>query len=240
MKKLWNQSWFTIPVLLFFIGGLWVVFSVPYGGEIILLNAWRQEPLNSFFRFFTKMGEEQIYYVGVVLALFFRFRWALLLAILGLFVMPIAYTFKDKIGTERPMTYFASEDLINDVVVVPDIKLNSGRTSFPSGHTMSAFAFYGFIALLLRRKQQWLGVILAYTAILVGISRIFLVQHFMMDVLGGATIGLGIACFIYYLEKTKWLQNIAFLNKGILNEQQIAQLMGKKQKRNFTNEGKIP
>jgi membrane-associated phospholipid phosphatase len=238
MRNFWENPWFTIPVLLFFMVGLGVVFSVPYGYEIIYFNAWRQEPLNTFFRFCSQLGEAPVYYIAGIFALFIRFRWALLIFLMGLFLLPFAYYVKDVIGTERPMTYFAGQGIIHLIKIVPDVKLYSGYTSFPSGHTMSAFAFYGLLAMFLHRKDQWVGAILAYTAILVGVSRIYLVQHFMMDVLGGASIGLGIAWCFYHLHQTKWLQDLDYLDSGLLSKNRGSSKS--KQKRNSTNEGEIP
>jgi membrane-associated phospholipid phosphatase len=215
MRNFWENPWFTIPVLLFFAIGFGIVYTVPYGDELIFFNSWRQEPLNTFFRFCSRLGEEHVYYVAIIIAFFFRFRTALLIALLGIFVTSFSFTLKDYFGTERPMTYMAGQGRNSELRLVPDVRMNTGRTSFPSGHTMSAFAFYGFLAMLLRRREQWLGGILAYTAILVGIARIFLVQHFLLDILGGALLGLGVAWLFYRLHESRYMQQFKFLNRGL-------------------------
>jgi membrane-associated phospholipid phosphatase len=217
MRNFWDNPWFTIPVLLFFAIGFGIVYTIPYGEELFFFNSLRQEPLNTFFRFFSLIGEEKVYYVAIVIALFFRIKTALLIALLGLFVTSVAFTLKDYFGTERPMTYMAGQGRNSELVIVPDVRLNTGRTSFPSGHTMSGFAFYGFLAMLLRRKEQWLGGILAYTAILVGIARIFLIQHFLIDILGGGLLGLGVAWLFYRLHESSFMKQFKFMDRGLIN-----------------------
>jgi undecaprenyl-diphosphatase len=65
-----------------------------------------------------------------------------------------------------------------------------GYSSFPSGHTASAFAMATIFALYL--KRNYLSISLLLTAFLIGYSRIYLGHHFLVDVLVGAIIG--IAC----------------------------------------------
>jgi membrane-associated phospholipid phosphatase len=56
-------------------------------------------------------------------------------------------------------------------------------SSFPSGHTMTTFCIYLSFCLLIN-KSWWLYTGLAY-AMLVGYSRIYLAQHFPLDVAAG-------------------------------------------------------
>lgn len=214
-RSVWSFPWFFIPVLLFFITGLVMLLLMPYGAEILYLNTWRAEPLNSFFRFFTLMGEFPAFVVTGLLLLLWRYRFALLFAGAGLLVSPLSYLLKDKIGTDRPITYFEKAGIREAVVQVPGVDLNSGQTSFPSGHTMAAFALYGLVALTAGRVVPWLGLACAWTAILVGISRIFLVQHFLIDVLGGAAIGLLLALLLWRLDE-RFLTKLPILNAGLL------------------------
>lgn len=198
MKLLREHRWFYLPVAIFLALGALVVVFVPYGNEIIALNPLRQEPLNSIFKFFTWCGEPGSWFaVGLTLLLLGKYRFAVLIAAAGLFTIPLSYISKDKIGTSRPATYFADAGKMQEVVTVPGVELNLGQTSFPSGHTMSAFGLYGLLALMSKRKQWYRQLALALLAILVGISRIFLVQHFMVDVAGGAVLGLGVSALAW-------------------------------------------
>ncbi|MGG1660801.1 phosphatase PAP2 family protein [Brevibacillus sp. NRS-1366] len=67
--------------------------------------------------------------------------------------------------------------------------------SFPSGHSMAAFIFFGMLAILLflfvvSRAAKTVIVLLAVLLILmVGVSRIYLGVHYPSDVLGGFAAG---------------------------------------------------
>lgn len=71
-----------------------------------------------------------------------------------------------------------------------------GGYSFPSGHTISATLFYGFLAVsfipvLNRRHWRWLcGSLAAALVLAVGFSRVALGAHYLTDVLGAMVLGL--------------------------------------------------
>lgn len=201
MKILWNNGWFTLPVLVFFCVGLWVKFNVPYGHEILWFNQWREEPINTFFRWATQLGEYPAFLAAIVGTAFWQRRVALLIALMGLLLLPMQYVIKDLFGVDRPITYFQEVGMRDYVVLVPRETLNKGKTSFPSGHTAGAFALYTFLTLALGRRMPVLGLAFASAAILTGISRIFLVQHFLPDVLAGAIIGILTALLFWVMRR---------------------------------------
>jgi membrane-associated phospholipid phosphatase len=189
-RSCWHYPWFMIPVLLFFILGLSLNLVLPVGDELLFLNRWRAEPYNSFFRLSTLLGEYHVYVLAGLPALLWRLRYGLLVALTGLLISPISYVVKDRIGKDRPITWLRTESRHDEVLVVPGEVLNEGRTSFPSGHSMAAFGLYSALAVLLCGVYPRLGLALALCAVLTALSRIFLVQHFLADVLGGALLGL--------------------------------------------------
>ena len=76
--------------------------------------------------------------------------------------------------------------------------------SFPSGHTLIATTYYGFLIYLLRRskcKEEYkiIGTTLLSTLIvLICLSRIFLSVHYVTDVIGGVILGLIILLVLIY------------------------------------------
>jgi membrane-associated phospholipid phosphatase len=71
--------------------------------------------------------------------------------------------------------------------------------SFPSGHTASAFGFFGVVAFA-RRSYGWLFLLMAAA---IGWSRIQLNAHHLSDVLTGMVVGITVA----YLTWTKGMSN---------------------------------
>ena len=88
-----------------------------------------------------------------------------------------------------------------EVIRVPGVELNSGQTSFPSGHTIGAFALYSVLAMIFAETRPRLGVFFALLGAAVALSRIFLVQHFLVDVLGGALLGLLVGELVGWLSR---------------------------------------
>ncbi|WP_264842768.1 phosphatase PAP2 family protein [Caldinitratiruptor microaerophilus] len=73
--------------------------------------------------------------------------------------------------------------------------VRAGGFSFPSGHSMVAFALYGYLAYLTwhGRHRPWqrlpLAGALVAVAVLIGVSRIYLGVHYPSDVVAGFAAG---------------------------------------------------
>ncbi len=74
---------------------------------------------------------------------------------------------------------------------------------FPSGHSFSAVVCYGFLAYLLVPKMRsgfWKFVVIALAVFImcyVGFSRVFVGDHFLMDVLAGYALGIAWSGLVY-------------------------------------------
>lgn len=152
-----------------------------------LILAQRSDALTTYLVFITDLGDRYAYLIiTIILAIFFFVRqhsWkfivqtTLVLALASLSNIVLKQVF----NRSRP----SLEHLV---------EVNT--LSYPSGHSMSAMAFYGFLIFLCVRYRMatWLRFILITLLLIailsIGISRIYLGVHYPTDVAGGFIGGL--------------------------------------------------
>ncbi len=153
--------------------------------SFIALNSFHPFWLNVFFINYTFMGDG-IFAIGLIALMAFYFKKkkesiALLYAFLfsGLMVQLI----KNLVSATRPKLFFEPGQYLYFVDQVSLVN----NSSFPSGHTATAFAIATVFIILIKNKKWQLPILAA--AVLVGYSRIYLAQHFLIDLLVGAIIG---------------------------------------------------
>jgi PAP2 superfamily. len=128
------------------------------------------------------------------LLFFKRYRTkAYLFTTLGLAAMtPLSNNLiKLLLNRPRPLSVYPAES----VHTVPWLE-NAYHFSFPSGHTFGAFGLCLLLSYLLpndRKQYAWLFFLLAIGC---GISRIYLGQHFFVDVWAGSLLGTLVALAI--------------------------------------------
>jgi membrane-associated phospholipid phosphatase len=186
-------------------------------GDGILYFAERRTAFgNIFFKYFTKLGEEHIYIILVSIFVFVRFRFAILAVLSGLVALLTAWLFKTYFGHPRPFVYFTKLERLAETNPIDGIYLYSGMASFPSGHTMSAFAVFTLVALLFAHKPIWTFVCFL-CALLVGISRVYLVQHFFEDIYLGAILGTLVGILIFWLQNQVPVNELKWIDRSFLH-----------------------
>ena len=196
-----NRLYFILCLIFLALGNLWLLFLDK--GEIILFfSENRTEFWNTFFSIGTRFGEELTYLFFVILFLFFRIRHSLAIPLIGIIVSLVAFITKWIFYIDRPGAYFTDLGILDSIVLVENVRLNTGPTSFPSGHTMSAFALFTFVALCIKDKTIS-ALAFFLLALMIGISRVYLVQHFWQDIPTGAFLGILIALGMYLIH-WKW------------------------------------
>lgn len=215
-KLIRENKLFFILFSLFLVVGTILLIILEKGDVIFFFSDNRSAIGNLFFFYFTKMGEELAFVFALLLLLFVKYRYAVYLPVLAFTVSFTSYVSKLAFGHDRPLLYFNKLGIFDQIIVVDGVTLNGGTNSFPSGHTMAAFALYTFLALVFNGKRA-LAVLLFFTAFLVGVSRIYLVQHFLEDVFLGAIIGVLLAVFSYYLQSRLSDDPMHWSNKSLRN-----------------------
>jgi membrane-associated phospholipid phosphatase len=191
-----NRSYY-IPVLLYFITSFILLLAIDKGEEILFFSNHRTDFWNLFFTYATKLGEEYTYILGFFGLLLFKYRYAIFAPIVAGLTAIFSFSLKSLFAHPRPKVWF--EGLGETLNYVPDVYVHVGNGSFPSGHAMSGFAIFGFLALV--SSKWWLKTLFALCAILTALSRVYLVQHFLEDIFFGAFLGTFVAISVYWLQK---------------------------------------
>lgn len=181
-----RTKWFLLPYSFMATIALIALLAIDKGKEVLLINSVSVEWLDSFFLVVTDIGLGGFVALVAALLLFCNFRWSILLFVSLGWTGILTYLFKRIMftGETRPLHYFYYADFPRFLHDAPLIYYNS----FPSGHTMTIFAFCTIIAYLSGRPS--ISFIALLLATLVGISRIYLLQHFGADVLAGSFLGI--------------------------------------------------
>ena len=154
------------------------------GAVVLFLQAYHTPALDAFFHILTGLGNGIIFVPLIILFSAFHYRDAILGMSIGILHALLCTIFKQFLFADmpRPRAFFTGQHLLHEI---PGITLH-GHHAFPSGHTATAFAFALLLMLIL--QKNW-TISLLIPAIFIGISRIYIGQHFYSDVLGGALIG---------------------------------------------------
>lgn len=125
--------------------------------------------------------------VGLVLSFFKKTRKfgmsVLFAVIVGTLLTNVI--FKPMFDRPRPYVYYADNPLFMSWYEFAGAHVESDK-SFPSGHTTAAFEIGVALFLVLNKKYSWIFPVFSA---LVGLSRIYLMVHYVTDVLGGVVIG---------------------------------------------------
>jgi membrane-associated phospholipid phosphatase len=140
----------------------------------------------------TKYGREVVW-ISVILLLAVLGKndgrkAAVLLTIAFLILIPLGTVLKSEIDRTRPPS---------GNMLIPDTGF-----SFPSGHATIVSAGAAILFLRFNKgKQIIFSIMLGIEAVLVSYSRIYVGNHYPLDVVGGILLGTGIACAVIAFSK---------------------------------------
>ena len=183
---------FLIPMLVFAFGGGIVLTQIHRGDIVLWVNHWHNPAADFIFRYVTWLGDGLFWLILFIMIAARKRSFGLRAASTGLLSALAVQALKNIFKMERPIRVLIGHDL----ALVKGVDLYSFM-SFPSGHTGAAFT--GFYLLALWSGKSWVGFVCFLLACLVGFSRIYLVQHFFMDVYAGALIGTMMVIFVVAL-----------------------------------------
>jgi membrane-associated phospholipid phosphatase len=197
---------------LFLVMGFFILFLTDKGDFLLWLNAHHNTTSDFFFKYWTHLGDGLIFaFLGILFLLTSYFRTlVLIIAVIGqtMIIQGLKrFVFGDIV---RPRLFFEDFDALYHV---PGVEIHSSN-SFPSGHTATAFTVAVLLTLMMKKKN--LSSILMAMAILVGLSRVYLLQHFVIDIYFGSLIGFLIGIITYTLMESSSLSGKSSLKRGLL------------------------
>ena len=182
--------------LALYLGGIifsiWIL-GIPKGELEWVVNQHWTSGLDRFFKLVTDLGSGILFIPVLVFSWFIDKR--LIWVVIGSFLIMTLFSqgLKNLIpNMPRPSLFFENEPGIH---LAPGIDHHCCR-SFPSGHTASAFAVFSLISLL-SGNRKGISLVCLVLAAMIGYSRVYLLQHFFVDVLAGSVFGV-LATYICY------------------------------------------
>ena len=177
-------------------------------GELHLLLCDRHTPARDiFYRYYTHVAEWFPYVLCVFLLLFGKIGNGVLASSAMILSALSTQLVKHIINAPRPVTWFAEHMPDIQLPLVDGVTMNHWY-SFPSGHTTSFFALAFVASILITSKISKASrisglfsclfqILLFALATLGGYSRIYLSQHFALDVFAGILVGTLITLLCY-------------------------------------------
>lgn len=193
IDRLKNTSSFYIPYLVLFGLSMIFFFYQSHGEFVLWLNKLHNPVWDFFFKYWTHTGDGIFFSVIAIALLIFKRKVGIVLSLIGISVGLTSLFFKQVLfpSVPRPSIFFRDQEILR---LVEGVDLLS-QYSFPSGHAMTAFALATFIALILQSNNY--SMLLLIAGCLAAISRVYLAQHFLIDIMAGSLMGVIIATSFY-------------------------------------------
>jgi membrane-associated phospholipid phosphatase len=197
-------------ILVFFSIGVWRFDKIDL---LALFNPIREGFWVPFFQFCTYLGEPVAFVFIFFILIFFKYRWALMIPVVGFCTMLITYFLKVYFSHPRPYFVMRENNWLYKIRPLENVDKYEGFTSFPSGHTFAAFSVYTLVALVVTDKRYFPFVAII-VSLAVGISRVYLLHHFLHDVLFGMVLGISLAIALYLIQE-RFLSGHTFLESNL-------------------------
>lgn len=205
MKQLIRNNAVFIALSLILLGVLGLaLLYIPKGELHLLLNEYHTPARDIFYRYYTHVAEWFPYVICVALLLFGRIGDGVFASAAMLLSALFTQVVKHIVVAPRPLTWFGEHMPDVQLPLVEGVDVHA-IYSFPSGHTTSFFALAFVLSIVATKKlsrfsltlSSTLQAILVVLAALGGYSRIYLCQHFALDVFAGALVGTLITLLCY-------------------------------------------
>jgi membrane-associated phospholipid phosphatase len=152
----------------------------------LAIHSWATPTVTSIMIFFSLLGYQTLWVIGVAGAIFFAVRrhWHYFVFWL------ITWLGGELLNSALKLIFMRPRPVFSDPLAL------AANSSFPSGHAMGSTIIYGLLAyFLLKHISRAVGriaviVVTIVLVLLIGLSRIYLGVHYFSDVVGGFTFGI--------------------------------------------------
>jgi membrane-associated phospholipid phosphatase len=178
---------------------IWIAIGLLFAAALIFLCShekaegylrlvpFHSKALDIFFTCFTYLGDGIFILLLAVVAIIRKYKWPGIAIIVSYALSGlVSQVIKQFFPSPRPAVFF--REMGQSFYEIPGVTLMKSMASFPSGHTASAFALFS-VLVLMNPRSGW-NILWLILAVAVGYSRIYLGNHFLVDVLCGAVIGV--------------------------------------------------
>ncbi len=212
MKQLLKENkYFLIPYLVSLLVCAGLLFTFPKTELHIFSNKANSVFFDYFFKYATNLGDGAMIALLIIALLFVKYRYAFAFLSGSLLTAGLINLLKNILGDIfRPSKYFELYETYQ-LHFVEGVKLHYLH-SFPSGHTGTAFNLFFMLALI--APNRWAKLLLFFGAVIVGYSRVYLSQHFLIDITIGSLIGTTIMFLVFFLF-SEW--DKTWLNKSLIH-----------------------
>lgn len=191
MKKaiVHNQIFFSLFLLWLLLGGF-VIFIIEKGNFVLFFNDNRTSFATVYFSIASRFAEYSFILFFLFILINKKFGYAFIAALTWLISGIAAQSLKRFFVMPRPAAFF-DESTLN---FIGSGKLHYAH-SFPSGHTTTAFALF-FVFALFSKNKKW-QVLFFILALSTAFARLYLLQHFFIDVYFGSILGVLVSLLVF-------------------------------------------
>jgi membrane-associated phospholipid phosphatase len=204
-KTIIQNKYFFYPYIAFLILGFALVFIHSKSFLHLAINQHHNVYADYFFKYITHLGNGFfVFGIGIVYMLFeLRKGLVLLVSFIssGLLVQFLKhFVFEEMM---RPKAFFENSIKLH---MIKGVDVHA-MFSFPSGHATAAFAL--FLSMALFSNKSIIKLFCIIGASLVAFSRVYISQHFLIDILVGSVIAVLITIIFYHIlgkSNKNWLK----------------------------------
>ncbi|WP_396127658.1 phosphatase PAP2 family protein [Algoriphagus halophytocola] len=163
-----------------------LVSLIPKGNLELWTNQFHHPVLDFFFLYWTNLGDGILFLWLIPILTLKRLSYGIFMCISALLQGIVISICKQGLfkGMPRPIEYLQGIDFYQ----VPGLNLHHWN-SFPSGHTATAMGIAAGL-MIIYYKDRRLKHAFLLTGLLVAFSRVYLMQHFYIDILVGSLVGI--------------------------------------------------